>query len=152
MKVPTKCCSNPNCTAVNPQSVFEFSLKKCNSDGLQYQCKACEKLYREDHRAERRQYREEHRAERRQYDKLRYEVHKEERQQYNKSYYEAHKEEKKEESRQSSKLYREEHKEEIAIRQRKRYFDRRDTQDFINIMVAINIVNEKLANKRRGAC
>jgi len=133
MLTPTKCCSNPNCTAVNPQSAFEFSLNNCALDGLQSRCRTCEKLHYEAHREERRQY-----------GKLHYEAHKEEKRQKNKLHYEAHREE----NLQRQKLYNEAHKEE----KRKKYFDKRDTQDFINIMVAINIVNEKLANKRSEAC
>ena len=138
MKEPTKCCSNPNCTSVNPQSVFEFSLDRRILDGLQSRCKTCRKLYDEEHKEEKRQrnklYNETHREENRQYR----EAHREESRQYR----EAHREERRQ--------YREVHKEEIAIKQRKKYFDRRDTQDFINIMVAINIVNEKLTNKKRS--
>jgi len=82
-------------------------------------------------------------------------VHKKEILQRQKLYKETHieehrqyREEHKEKIRQYNKLYQEEHKEET----RKKYFDKRDTQNFIDIMVAINIVNEKLANKRSEAC
>ena len=129
MEVPTKCCSNPNCPAVNPQSAFEFLLHKYSSDGLQSRCKTCRKLYYEVHKKEILQRQ-----------KLYKETHIEEHRQY--------REEHKEKIRQYNKLYQEEHKEET----RKKYFDKRDTQNFIDIMVAINIVNEKLANKRSEAC
>ena len=122
----TKCCTNPDCTEVNPQPVENFYKKKIAKDGLQYHCKTCTNKFTK-------KWKEENP-----------EKAKESLKKASKKWKEENPEKAKESDRKSGKKWREKNPEKVIEFQKNYYKKNRDFDHFMNMLAVANAINVKL--------
>jgi hypothetical protein len=54
-----KSCNNPKCNELNPQPPESFSKNRATKDGLRWQCRACDSVYRKENKEKRDAYNKE---------------------------------------------------------------------------------------------